>query len=352
MSRSRTRPISPMATIRWLDQLATLLEAEIVLMDALAHVALTTQSKEARSLIYFLIKQIEQGQSLSTGFRNSPFHHPSSVPALIEAGERSGTLSVVLRQLVNDMRQRLELSQQLIQALTYPAVILCVAMMVTVALLVWVVPQFESMFLSFGAPLPKATELVIQTADQLRTHGALIIASFVCVLSLGHWHAKRQSRLWHHWQQIMTRLPLIGMLLNQRLYSNTARLLSTLLHAGLPLTTALALSAAATQNASHRKALKSTHRMIENGVKLSKALEETHAFDATLIHLIAVGEQSGQLAQMLSQAASMAARTVNIGVKQLSNLLEPFMMLVIGLLMGGLLIALYLPIFSMSTIMM
>lgn len=352
MTDSRCRSIGSMATLRWLDQLATLLEADIILLDALRHVALTTQSNEARSLIHFLIRQVQQGHSLATGFRSSPFHHPAALPALIEAGERSGTLAQVLRHMVNDLRQRLELSQQLIQALTYPVVILCVALLVTVALLVWVVPQFESMFSSFGAPLPRATQWVIQTADQLRAHGVLLITSIVAVFGIGRWHAKRQSQLWHQFQHASSKLPLIGMLLNQRLYSNTARLLSTLLDAGLPLTTTLELGACASTHARHRAALKASHKMIENGAPLSKALAETHAFDPTLIQLIAVGEQSGQLARMLGQAANMAEQSVNMGVKQFSSLVEPFMMLAIGLLMGGLLIALYLPIFSMSTIMM
>ncbi len=349
---NKRHSIKNTATIQWLDQLTTLIEAEVPLLEALRHLAVTDRRPEVRGLMQHLIAEVQLGGSLGASLRTSSVAYPTAMAALIEAGERSGTLAQVLKHLVHDLRQRHELTQAVMQALSYPAVVLCVALMVTVALLLWVVPQFQSLFLSFGAPLPTATQMIIHLADGVRSHGLMLILVVGLIYAWIAWHAFHQTRHWQTLQRALTHLPIVGVLQHQRLCAATARLLATLLNAGIPLTTALELSAQSTAHALHKSALITTHALIKEGASLSTSLSQAEAFDRTVIHLVGIGEQSGQLANMLGKAASILQQSVNMRIKQLSNLLEPFMMVAIGLFMGGLLIALYLPIFSMSTVMM
>jgi len=352
MARSAKHTIPQAKFIALFDELALLLEANVELLEALRLLQSTTNDRSCRHLIEGLILGVAKGQSLGGTIRSLGVSLDPSVACLIEAGEASGTLPLVIRDMVHDQKAQLQLRQNLMQAITYPSIVLVVAVLVSLVLLFWVVPQFQALFNGFGAPLPMPTKVVIAIADWMRMHGPRVFVGVMVAIVFVGYHHRKQSFLWIEIEHAINKLPMVGDLLSLRRSANSTRLLSTLIHAQISLSQALHLAAAASSNHSHRLALLGIQNAIEQGTSFAQALEASQAFDPLVVHLAYVGERSGQVGPLLAQAAKASEQKVNIGVQRLSTGLEPFMMTVVGLLVGGLLVSLYLPIFTMSTVMM
>lgn len=350
--RTDRSALKPAQRLEFLNQLSLLLEAKVALIEALQLLQDTQPDASVVAVSQRLIHGVGQGQSLAQAM--GQLHHPFDSPtrALVAAGEASGTLSAVLRQMVTDLRNRQQFAEQLVQALAYPVGIFFIALAVAGVLLWWVVPQFQSLFDGFGAALPAATQLVI-ALSQLLKHtgwhallGTLLVTTFGIYLYRQHPPTRQRLDGW------ADHVPLLGVVFKQQRAAKTSQLLATLLGAGLPLTQAIDLAIQAAHHSHHRQALQQVAKDIRRGQPFSSALSSTQAFDPMMVHLCFVGEQSGQIDTMLRQASELLQAKVNIRLQQLSKLLEPFMMVAVGLLVGGLLIALYLPIFKMTDVMM
>lgn len=338
--------------LEFLDQLSLLLEAKVPLIEALRLLQATQPHSSVVKISNQLIRGVGQGQSLAEAMTRLGNQFESPIPAVVAAGEASGTLSTVLRQLVTDLRHHQKFIDQLLQALAYPIGIFLIALAVAWVLLWWVVPQFQSLFDGFGAALPAATQWVIVLSKLLKSFAVHLLVSALLVTTasiyLYRHHSSTRRRI-DDWQD---RVPLLGKALKQQRAAKTSQLLATLLSAGLPLTGAMDLAIQASHHIQHRQALKQVAAGIRQGQSLSVALSNTQAFDPLMVHLCLVGEQSGQIATMLRQVDQSLQAKVNIRLQQISKLLEPFMMVAVGLMVGGLLIALYLPIFKMTDVMM
>ncbi len=350
--RSTISRLGPTQVLALLDQLSLLLEAKVSLMDAL-HLLQSTQSHpSAVEVSRRLIHGVGQGQSLAQAMARLDHQFDPSIQSLVAAGEASGTLATVLGQLVTDLKNRQAFGEKLLQALAYPTGIFVIALAVAGVLLWWVVPQFQSLFNGFGAALPAPTQIVIGLSNLLKSSGwpALLLAglSIASLLVLYRHHQPTKKRL-DRWGD---QLPLLGAVLRQQRAAKTSQILSTLLGAGLPLTQAMDLAIQASHHSQHRQALEQVAAEIRRGQSLSEALSATHSFDPLMVHLCLIGEQSGQISLMLGRVSEILEARVNIRLQQLSKLLEPFMMVAVGLMVGGLLIALYLPIFKMTDVMM
>lgn len=335
-----------------LDQLSLLLEAQVPLIDALQLLQATQPQPAVIDISRRLIHGVGQGQSLAHAMGRQGSQFDSSIQALVAAGEASGTLAEVLRQLVSDLRNRQQFADKLVQALAYPIGIFLIALAVAGVLLWWVVPQFQSLFDGFGATLPTATRLVIALSQLLKSFGWHVFLGALLTMLLNIYLYRHHRPTRRHWDGWADRLPLVGMVFKQQRAAKTSQVLSTLLSAGLPLTHAMDLVIQTSQHSHHRQALQQVAADIRRGQSFSSALSESKAFDPLMVHLCAIGEQSGQVGAMLRQVGELLESKVNIRLQQLSKLLEPFMMVAVGVMVGGLLIALYLPIFKMTDVMM
>lgn len=338
--------------IEFLDQLSLLLEANVPLVDALSLLQTTQPHPAVIHISQRLIDRIGRGQSLAAAMVQTSNSFDPTTRALVAAGEASGTLPQVLRELVNDLRNRQAFVAQLTQALTYPLGLFLVALAVSAVLLWWVVPQFQALFDGFGTALPMATQAVINLSERLQSLGwsALLLALAIMGLSF---YSYRRHQLTRRWVEMaLDEVPVLGMVLKQQRAAKTSQLLATLLNAGLPLTQAMSLASQAIFHHQHQHALEQVTLAIQRGQSFSSALGQTNAFDPLMVHLCSIGEQSGQIAQRLRQVDRLLQAKVNIRLQQLSRLLEPFMMVTVGVLVGGLLIALYWPIFRMTDVML
>lgn len=346
------RHLESTQTVEFLDQLGLLLEANVPLVAALSLLQATQPHPTVIHVSQQLIDRIGRGQSLATAMAHADHSFDSSTRALVAAGEVSGTLPQVLRQLVKDLRNRQAFIAQLTQALVYPMGLFVIALAVSAVLLWWVVPQFQALFDGFGTALPMATQTVIAISERLQALSWPMLVFVALTMGFSFYSYRHHPLTRRAIERGLDRLPVLGLVLQQQRSSKTSQVLSTLLSAGLPLTQAMKLASQATFHYQHRHALERVTVAIQQGESFSSALAKTEAFDPLMVHLCSVGEHSGQIAQRLRQVDELLQAKVNIRLQQFSRLLEPFMMVAVGLLVGGLLIALYWPIFKMTEVMM
>jgi len=344
--------LKPSQCIEFLDQLSLLLEANVPLVDSLSLLQATQPHPAVIHVSQRLIERIGRGQSLAAAMAETSESFDSSTRALVAAGEASGTLSGVLRELVNDLRNRQAFIVQLTQALAYPTGLFVIALAVSAVLLWWVVPQFQALFDGFGTALPVATQAVINLSERLQSLGWPALFFAISSMSFAVYSYRHHALTKRYIEHGIDRLPVLGLVLKQQRSAKTSQILSTLLGAGLPLTQAMSLASQATSHQQHRHALEQVTITIQRGQSFASALAQTEGFDPLMVHLCSIGEQSGQIAQRLRQVDELLQAKVNIRLQQISRLLEPFMMVAVGVMVGGLLIALYWPIFKMTDVMM
>jgi type IV pilus assembly protein PilC len=331
-------------------QLATLLHAGVPLLQSFDMLGKGLATSDLQTLIRDVHTQIEGGIALNQAFRK---HQVFDVfyCNLVAAGEMSGTLDVVLDRLAHHLEKMQALQATVRSALVYPAAILVIALTVLALILVFVVPAFQNIFASFGAELPWLTRMVIALSEAFQRYG-LACAAFGIAAA---WWARHQIRHRVAWQarldRFLLRIPIAGQLIRHACTARWTRTLATLFTAGVPLTEALDAAQGVTGNAVFQAATQSIQAQLMRGTSLSKALESTEALFPPMVgQMCAIGEESGALDHMLAKTADYYEREVDSTVARLSTLMEPFIMVVLGVLIGGLVMALYLPIFQLGQV--
>lgn len=331
-------------------QLATLLQAGVPLFQALDVLSRTTTEPPLLTLISALQSDLSQGLHFHQALqKHTAFDHLYC--NLIAAAELAGMLDSVLTQLAQHLEKSQTLKRQIRAALFYPSMVLAVAVIVLSLLMSFVVPSFEQIFTSFGAELPWLTQLVIQ----LSHHWLVFALSALGITSLTGWalrqYAGKHPQVQQHLDALWIRAPWLGRFVRQTCIARWARTLATLFGAGIPLTQAIEQLQPITGNWLYESATQDIHRQLLQGVALSQALaQHPMLFTPMLVQMCAIGEESGALDDMLSKVASHAEAEVEQTVTYLSKLVEPAIMVVLGVLVGGLVMALYLPIFEMGQV--
>jgi type IV pilus assembly protein PilC len=315
-------------------QLATMLAAGIPLVQSFEIVGNGHEKAAMQRLILDVKADVEGGTSLHEALAKHPLYFDDLFVNLVEAGEHAGALESLLDKIATYKEKTEALKKKVKKALFYPAAVLVVAVIVTVVLLLFVIPQFESLYKGFGADLPAFTQAVINLSRFLQHNGIYI------AIALGFAVYDRAS----------LKIPVIGPILNKAAIARYARTLSTMFSAGVPLVEALDSVAGATGNIVYEKAVLKMRDEVSTGQRLQRSMENTGLFPNMVNQMIAVGEESGSLDEMSAKVATFYEAEVDNAVDAMSSLLEPMIMVILGVLVGSLVIAMYLPIFKLGSV--
>jgi len=342
--------ITPLDIAIFSRQLATMLSAGIPLVQSFEIVGTGHENAAMQKLIMAIKGDVEGGSSLTEALAKHPLYFDDLFINLVEAGEQAGALETLLDKIATYKEKTEALKKKIKKALTYPAAVLVVAFVVTAILLIFVIPAFEDLFKGFGADLPTFTRMVIDLSVFVREKGwylAIMMGAGVGTFL----YFKKRSRAMRHWlDRLSLKMPIIGGILQKAAIARYARTLSTMFAAGVPLVEALESVAGATGNIVYEIGVLEMRDEVATGQRLQQAMENTDLFPNMVIQMIAVGEESGSLDDMSSKVADFYEEDVDNAVDNLSSLLEPMIMAILGVLVGGLVVAMYLPIFKMGSV--
>lgn len=330
-------------------QMATMIRAGIPLLQALQVVRESTEKPATVKLVREITAEVTAGASFSETLARHPEHFDRLFVNLVHVGEQSGAMDEVLSRIAAHKEQVESLKGRVKKAMWYPAAVLLVGIGVTIMLLVKVVPQFESMFQSFDAELPAITQVTLHLSALvqqywLRALGALALAAVAFRFLL-----KRSKTLAYRTDAWLLRLPVIGGILNMSAVARFSRTLATTFTSGIPLTEGLNISAGATGNRVYEEAVIQARDDVTTGRQLNFAIRMTNMFPTQVVQMVSIGEESGALDAMLNRVADHYEEQVSNRVEALTSLMEPFIIVVLGVLVGGVVVAMYMPIITLGT---
>ncbi|MFA6302954.1 MAG: type II secretion system F family protein [Legionella sp.] len=345
----KNRKIKPGDISVFSRQLATMIESGIPLVQSFDIMAKGQSNRKLKDLIEAIKYDIETGLTLSEALKKHPEHFNELFCNLVDAGEKSGSLDVMLDKVATYKEKIETIKKKIKKALTYPMAILVVAILVTAGLLIFVVPQFESLFKSFGADLPAMTKAVVSMSKFFQNYWYLIFGTIIAGVFAFIYSKKHSPNFAQNVDRTLLKIPVIGPILIKASIARYARTLSITFAAGLPLVEALKSVAGATGNIIYSKATDQIREEVSTGQQMNIAMDNTHLFPNMVIQMVAIGEESGALEKMLSKVADFYEEEVDNAVDSLSSLLEPIIMCILGVLVGGLVVAMYLPIFKLGS---
>ncbi len=331
-------------------QMATMMTAGIPLVQSFDIIGAGHENPAMQKLVLAIKADVEGGVALADALAKHPMHFDDLFVNLVAAGEQAGALETLLDKIATYKEKTEAIKKKIKKALFYPAAVVVVSFIVTAILLIFVIPEFEKLFQGFGADLPAFTRMVIDISNFVQTRGWLI----VIVLVGGVWgfiQAKKRYRgVQHMIDRVSLKLPVIGGILTKSAIARFARTLATTFAAGVPLVEALESVAGACGNILYEQGVLEMRDEVATGQRLQRAMENTELFPNMVVQMIAVGEESGSLDEMSSKVADFYEEEVDNAVDSMSSLLEPLIMAILGVLVGGLVIAMYLPIFKMGAV--
>jgi type IV pilus assembly protein PilC len=331
-------------------QLATMLAAGIPLVQAFEIVGNGSEKPSMQKLVLDVKADVEGGTSLHEALGKHPLYFDDLYVNLVEAGEHAGALETLLDKIASYKEKTEALKKKVKKALFYPAAVLAVAVIVTVVLLIFVIPQFESLYKGFGADLPAFTQAVIGLSRFVQNNGVYIAIAAGAAVYAFIYFKKRSKAMREFLDRASLKVPVIGPILNKSAIARYARTLSTMFSAGVPLVEALDSVAGATGNIVYEKAVLKMRDEVSTGQRLQRSMEATGLFPNMVNQMIAVGEESGSLDEMSAKVATFYEAEVDNAVDAMSSLLEPLIMAILGVLVGSLVIAMYLPIFKLGSV--
>jgi len=329
-------------------QLATMMKAGVPLLQSFDIVGKGAPNPAVAKLVHELKTEVETGSALAQAFRKYPLHFDALFCNLVAAGEQAGILETLLDRLATYKEKILAIKSKIKSALFYPIAIIVVAFVITAVIMIFVIPAFKQVFTSFGADLPAPTLLVIAISDWFVANWYILFP----VLGFGIWGFleswKRSIPVQVFMDRLMLRLPVFGELVRKSTIARWTRTLSTMFAAGVPLVEALESVGGASGNYVYLVATRQIQAEVSTGTSLTVAMQNANVFPSMVIQMCSIGEETGALDSMLSKVADFYEAEVDDAVEALSSLMEPMIMVVLGTLIGGMVIAMYLPIFKMG----
>ncbi len=326
-------------------QLATMMRAGVPLIQSFDIVARGSTNPRLTRMLTDIRSDVETGTSLSAAFRKHPLYFDALYCNLVEAGEAGGILEALLERLSIYQEKTMAIKNKIRSALIYPVAVLVVAFVVTAVIMIFVIPAFKEVFRSFGADLPAPTLVVIAMSEFFVKYWYLIFGILIGGVYVFFETWKRSPRMQMTMDRLLLRVPVFGDLVMKSSVARWTRTLSTMFAAGVPLVEALDSVGGASGNAVYAQATEQIQKDVSTGSALTTSMQTTGVFPTMVIQMCAIGEESGSLDQMLGKAAEFFEDEVDEAVKGLSSLLEPIIIVVLGTLIGGIVVAMYLPIF-------
>lgn len=334
----------------FIKELSVLISAHVSLVNALDMVEKNTKKTSLKKLIFNIRQRIMNGESFSSVLKSYPLYFNGLCCSLVEAGEHCGKLDVVFNNIAEYAEKDTKFKYTIKKALFYPITILMVSLLVTGALLVFIVPQFDALFQNVGAQLPWLTQLMISLSHLIYKQGIFWLAIIIISLAFVKIQFKR-SRKWKFFlDKLFLRIPLFGKILCQSILSRSFSTLAILLRSGIPLTEALSLVERISNNAVYQNAFRDVLEKITAGYAIHESMKQVACFPENTIRLIAVGEMSGTLEDILKGLGEYFQEKVDHIAQNLSQMLEPAIMIFLSIIVGTVIIAMYLPIFKLGTV--
>ncbi len=331
-------------------QLATLVRAGVPLLQSLDLVASSAPQPAWSRLLHSVRQDIEYGSTLNAAFRQYPAHFSPLFCSMVAAGESAGILDDILDKLALTLEKNAALKSKIRAAMVYPTAVVSVAMAVTVLILLTVVPVFEEVFKSLGAPLPLPTQWVIAISQTLLHSAGWIVLGVGVAVLLWRRGVQMQPAKLLRWRQWQLRLPWLGSLIQSAVVARWANTLSALLSAGVPMVEALGPVSSACDHVVYEQASQTMQAQVAQGSSLHECLQQSGLFPTMVVQMCAIGEETGAVDTMLARAGALLENEVNDQLTGLSSLLEPVIMILLGGVVGTILVALYLPIFKLGQV--
>ena len=329
-------------------QIATMLQAGVPMVQSFEILAGGQNNPRMRDMLLDIRDNIAGGSSLSEAMARHPVQFDALYRNLTRAGEGAGVLDTVLDTVATYKERTEALKGKIKKALFYPAAVMAVALVVSAVLLIYVVPQFEDVFKGFGADLPAFTQMIVNASDFLVSYWWAILGIIVGAIAGFLFAYKRSQTLERNVDRMLLKLPVIGQILHQSAIARFARTLALTFKAGVPLVEALETVAGATGSIVYNEAVMRIREDVSVGYQLNVAMKQVNIFPHMVVQMTAIGEEAGALDTMLLKVAEFYEQEVNNSVDALASLIEPFIMVVIGVLVGGMVIGMYLPIFKLA----
>jgi type IV pilus assembly protein PilC len=348
--RSSGKPVTEKDISLFTRQLATMMKSGVPLLQAFDIVGKGHSNQSVARLLFDIKTDVETGSSLQQAFKKYPLYFDELYCNLIGAGEAAGILDTLLDRLATYKEKIQAIKSKIKSALFYPVSIIVVAFIITAVIMIFVIPAFKELFSSFGADLPAPTLLIMAVSDFFVTWWWAIFGGIGGGLYTFFYFWKRSKKMQAVMDRLLLKLPIFGELIRKASIARWSRTLATMFAAGVPLVEAFDSVAGAAGNAVYFDATKYIQREVSSGSSLTVAMQNTEVFPSMVLQMVAIGEEAGSLDSMLSKVADFYEAEVDDAVEALSSLMEPIIMVVLGTLIGGMVIAMYLPIFKMGQV--
>ena len=347
---SSGKKIKPLDIAFFTRQMATMMKAGVPLLQSFDIIADGSENTKMRKLINDIKQEVASGNSLASSLRGKPEYFDDLYCNLVDAGEQAGALESLLDRVATYKEKTERLKAKIKKAMTYPLAVLAVAAIVTGILLIKVVPQFQSVFEGFGAELPAFTLMVIHLSDFVQAYWYVLVGGLAVSIFILR-KAYKMSEKFRDWMdRALLKVPVVGPLLYKSAVARYARTLATTFAAGVPLVEALDSVAGATGNIVFKNAVNKIKQDVSTGVQLNTSMRSTGVFPVLAVQMTSIGEESGALDSMLDKVATYYEEEVDNMVDSLTSLMEPMIMAFLGVIVGGLVLAMYLPIFKLGSV--
>ncbi|WCD81554.1 type II secretion system F family protein [Pseudomonas solani] len=344
------KKIKPLDIALFTRQMATMMKSGVPLLQSFDIIGEGFDNQNMRKLVDDVKQDVAAGNSFAASLRKRPLYFDDLYCNLVDSGEQSGALETLLDRVATYKEKTEALKSKIKKAMNYPIAVVLVAVIVSAILLIKVVPQFQSVFANFGAELPAFTLMVIGLSEALQEWWYIILFAFIGIF-FGLKQAHQRSEEFRNWlDRFVLKLPIVGDILYKAVVARFARTLATTFAAGVPLVDALDSVAGATGNIVFKNAVARIKQDVSSGMQLNFSMRTTGVFPSMAIQMTAIGEESGSLDLMLDKVATYYEQEVDNAVDGLTALMEPMIMAVLGVLVGGLIIAMYLPIFQLGSV--
>ena len=331
-------------------QLATMLSSGVPLVQAFEIVGRGHENPSMQDLLLKIKSDIEGGIPLAEALGRHPLYFDDLFCNLVQAGEQAGVLETLLHKIAEYKEKTESIKAKIKKALTYPAAVIVVAVVVTAILLIFVVPQFEELFKGFGADLPAFTRMVVDLSKFVQAWWYVVLGVVIAVVYVLVQRRKRSQKFNQMIDRVALEVPVVGEIIHKAAIARFARTLATMSMAGVPLVEALESVSGATGNFVYANAVLQMREGVSSGSQLQQSMRQTGLFPNMVVQMVAIGEEAGSLDNMLAKVADFYEEEVNNAVDSLSSLIEPMIMAILGVVVGGLVVAMYLPIFKLGSV--